>query len=449
MIGRPVRRREDLPLMRGAGRYVDDLDIPGLAHVVFVRSHHARARIAGVCAPSSAPGLLRVLTAADLVGRARPLPVIEPAAALVADLPHPILAADEVRYAGQPVAAVVAESRAQAVDAAEALEVEYEELDAVVDPRRAPETLMRWERMIGAVDGVLDGAAHRVCAEYRIPRLVAAPIEPRGVVAAYDEAADLLTVWASAQDPHRPLAQLAHALDRPADRLRVVVPDVGGAFGSKGVIAVEAVVVAVAAMELGRPVKWIEDRVENSVGAYQGRGVEASVELGLNASGRQLGKRSGVSSRRWTRDRAEWVLSPRPGPRDDVRPDPRRPARGQDRRDRAAVRRQRGRAGRRRHVREPVGGDGRLGAPAGGRSDRGAGVICRSRAARLPGRRVDARRRSVGWSGRPRGDVGRGRLGRVPVDAIQRVREALGVAGDERLAELGLGQTVLEVWDEA
>jgi carbon-monoxide dehydrogenase large subunit len=294
MIGEPLRRREDLPLVRGAGRYVDDLAPPGLAHVAFVRSDHARARIVDMRAPSSAPGLLRVFTAADLAGRTRPPPVIAPEGAEVADAPHPILAADEVRYAGQPVAAVVAESRAQAVDAAERVEVVYEPADAVVDPRDAPEALMRWERSAGDVEAALAAAAHRTQARYRIPRLVAAPIEPRGVVAAHDDARDLLTVWLSAQDPHRPLSQLAHALDRPPERIRVVVPDVGGAFGSKGALAVEAVTVALAAMELGRPLKWVEDRVENFLGAYQGRGVEASVELALDTGGRILAVRASI-----------------------------------------------------------------------------------------------------------------------------------------------------------
>ncbi|MBV8998218.1 MAG: xanthine dehydrogenase family protein molybdopterin-binding subunit, partial [Solirubrobacterales bacterium] len=294
MIGRPLRRREDLPLVRGRGRYVDDLDVPGMAHVVFVRSQDARARIAGVRVPSPAPGVLRVLTAADLAGRARSLPVIGVEDAEVADVPHPILASEEIRYAGQPVAAVVAESRAQAVDAAERLEVAYEPLDPVIDPGDAPETLLRWERTAGDVDGAFAQSTHRVLARYRLPRLVAAPIEPRGVIAAYDEADDLLTVWASVQDPHRPLSQLVHALERAPERTRVVVPDVGGAFGSKGVIAVEAVAVAVAAMELGRPLKWVEDRLENFLGAYQGRGVEATVELGLDAAGRMLAVRASI-----------------------------------------------------------------------------------------------------------------------------------------------------------
>ena len=288
MIGRPVRRREDLPLVRGQGCYVDDLDLPGVAHVVFVRSHHARARILDIRLPARAPGLLRVLTPADLAGRARPLPVIAPEGVRVEDLAHPILAAEEVRYAGQPVAAVVAESRAQAVDAAELVQVEYAALEAAVDPREAPETLLRWERTVGDIEAALHDAAHRVHARHSIPRLVAAPIEPRGVVAAYDERADLLTIWASAQDPHRPLSQLAHALERPAEKIHVIVPDVGGAFGSKGVIAVEAVAVAIGAIELGRPLKWIEDRMENFLGAHQGRGVEAEVELALDASGRIL-----------------------------------------------------------------------------------------------------------------------------------------------------------------
>jgi aerobic carbon-monoxide dehydrogenase large subunit len=294
VIGQPLRRREDLPLVRGQGRYVDDIDMPGLAHVVFVRSHDARARILDVRLPSFAPGLLSVLTAKDLRGRARPLPVAELEGADLADLPHPILAADEVRYAGQPVVAVVAETRAQAVDAAELVEVEYETLQAVVDPREATETLMRWERSAGDVDGLFAAAPCRVAAHYRIPRLVAAPIESRGVVVAYDRRSDVLTVWASAQDPHRPHQQLAHALERPADRLRVVVQDVGGAFGSKGTIAAEAVVVAVAAMDVRRPLKWVEDRVENFLGAYQGRGIEAEVELGLDRHGRILVLRASI-----------------------------------------------------------------------------------------------------------------------------------------------------------
>ncbi len=293
-LGEPVRRREDVRILQGQARYLDDLELPWMAHAAFVRSPHARADIISVTAPAQAPGLLGVLTAIDIAPRAQPFAVPPIEDALLSGASHPILADTEVRYAGQPVAAVIAESRAQAEDAAELVEVEYEPLDAVVDPRGAPEQLMRWRRVAGDVDGAFAGAAHVVRGRYALPRLVATPMETRGVIAAYDERDDLLTVWGSFQDPHRPRAQLAHALDREPDRIRVVVPDVGGAFGSKGVIAVEGVVAALAAIDLGRPVKWAEDRMENFVGAYQGRGVEAEIELALDARGRMLAVRADI-----------------------------------------------------------------------------------------------------------------------------------------------------------
>ncbi|HWV88333.1 MAG TPA: xanthine dehydrogenase family protein molybdopterin-binding subunit [Capillimicrobium sp.] len=295
LVGTPMARREDARILRGEARYLDDVVLPGMAHAAFVRSPHARAGIAAIRAPEpgAAEGLLGVWTAADLGERVRPFPVQAPAGAEVAgDAGHPVLAGAEARYAGQPVALVVAESRALAEDAAELVDVDYEPLDAAVAVRDAPEALVRWRRSAGDVDGAFAAAAHVARGSYRLPRLVAVPIECRGAVCAYDRGVDLLTVWCSAQDPHRPLAQLAHVLDRPDDRIRVVVPDVGGAFGSKGVIAAEAVAAAVAAMDLGRPVKWAEDRLENFLAAYQGRGMEADVELALDADGRMLAVRA-------------------------------------------------------------------------------------------------------------------------------------------------------------
>ena len=133
-----------------------------------------------------------------------------------------------------------------------------------------------------------------VAGSFRIPRVVAAPMEPRGLIAEYDAEADLLTILISAQDPHRPHAQLAEALGRPAESVRVVLPDVGGAFGSKGAIGPEIVAVAAAALRLGGPLKWAEDRYENFVGAYQGRGIEADVELAVSADGAFLGLRARI-----------------------------------------------------------------------------------------------------------------------------------------------------------
>jgi aerobic carbon-monoxide dehydrogenase large subunit len=294
LVGRPVRRREDERILRGRTRFLDDLDPPGVAHAAFVRSPLAHARITAIRAPEAADGLLAILTAAELEGRVRPLPVIGVEGAELAPEPHPVLAADEVRYAGQPVVAVVAESRVLAEDAGELVEVDYEPLDVVVDPRASDCALERWRRSSGDVEGAFAAADRVVRTSLALPRLVAVPMETRGALASYDAGADLLTMWCSAQDTHRPLAQLAHVLARPDDRIRMIVPDVGGSFGSKGALAPEAAAVAVAAMRLGRPVKWAEDRLENFLAAYQGRGVQADVELALSADGTMLGVRARI-----------------------------------------------------------------------------------------------------------------------------------------------------------
>jgi aerobic carbon-monoxide dehydrogenase large subunit len=278
LVGRPVRRREDERILRGRTRYVDDIVPDGLLHIAFVRSLHARARIVRIEAPFD------VITAADLAGRVRPVPLIVPPGVEVADAAHPILAAGEVRYVGQPVAAVVAPSRAEAEDAVEQVVVDYEPFEA------EPEELLRWHGVGGDVEAAFAAAAHVVRTRHVVPRAVAAPIEPRGCVAQAD--GDVLRVWLSAQDIHRPRAGLAHALDRPPELVRVTLADTGGAFGSKGPPAPEVVVAAVAAIDLERPVKWIETRSENFLAAYQGRGVAGDVELALDAGGRMLAVRA-------------------------------------------------------------------------------------------------------------------------------------------------------------
>ncbi len=292
MIGASVTRREDARVLRGETRYVDDIERDGLGHVAVVRSPHARASITAVRVPDCADGLIAVITANDLEGLVRPFPVMTPAGAEIADEPHPILAAGEVRYAGQAVALVIATSRALAEDAAELVEVDYEPADAVISPRDSETVLMRWEQHRGDVDAAFAGAAHVVSGRYALPRLAAVPMEARGAVAEHNVAGDTLTVWGSFQDPHRPREQLAHILDRDPERIRVVAPDVGGAFGSKGVIAPEIAAMAAATILLGRPLKWIEDRLENLVGCYQGRGTEGDLELALNGEGRMLALRA-------------------------------------------------------------------------------------------------------------------------------------------------------------
>jgi carbon-monoxide dehydrogenase large subunit len=281
LVGRPLQRREDERILRGRTRYLDDIALDGMLHIAFVRSLHARARIAAIRALG-----VTLITAADLAGRARPLPLLIPPGVEVADAAHPLLADGEVRYVGQPVAALVAGSRAEAEDAVEQVEVEYEPFDG------EPEELLRWRGSGGDVDGAFAAAAHVTRTRHVIPRAVAAPIEPRGCIAQAD--GDVLRIWASAQDPHRQVAGLAHALDRAPESIHVTIPDVGGAFGSKGPPAPEAVVTAIAALDLGRPVKWVETRTDNFLSAYQGRGVEGEVELALTEDGRMLGVRARV-----------------------------------------------------------------------------------------------------------------------------------------------------------
>lgn len=305
-IGRPVRRREDPRYLRGQSTFVDDLVLPGMAHMVVVRSPHAHARVRSIHTESArrAPGVLAVITAGDLAGTVQPHPPNAVEGARVASVPHPLLAGEKVRYVGEPVAVVLAENRAAALDAAERVQVDYDPLPALVDPQESlrstvllheslgENVLVRWARTHGDVEAAFASAGHVVKGRFRIPRLVAAPIETRGAVASYDPGTDVLTVWCSAQDPHRQLAQLSRILNRPDDRMRIVIPDVGGAFGSKGIAAPETAVAAWLATRVGRPVKWVEDRRENFLASYQGRGLDADVELALDGRGRMVGVRA-------------------------------------------------------------------------------------------------------------------------------------------------------------
>jgi carbon-monoxide dehydrogenase large subunit len=289
-VGQPIRRREDERILRGRSRFLDDIVLPEMAHMAFVRSPHAHARILGLRRPA---GVLAAITAEDLRGCAWPPRVDGMPGMELADAPHPVLADGEVRYVGQPVAAVVAETRALAEDAAERVEVDYEPLEAVVDPR-AGEVLLRFSRHVGDVAGAFGAAAHVTRADRVIPRLAAAPMEPRGAIV--DPHPQLLTVYSSSQSAHRPRAQLAQVLGRAEETIRVLVPDVGGGFGSKGTLPVETPLVALAALQLARPVKWAEDRLENFLSAPQGRGARGAIELALDGDGRVLALRARLLS---------------------------------------------------------------------------------------------------------------------------------------------------------
>jgi carbon-monoxide dehydrogenase large subunit len=305
-IGERLARVEDERFLKGEARYVGDMKLPDMLHAVFVRSVYAHGRLRGIDAEAAkeAPGVRAVLTGADLEPETDPFPVFGRDADLVPVL-HPVLARDRVRYVGEPVALVVANTAETAVDAAERVMVEVEELPALVEPRvaqRAPplhdeapdNVLLRLCLGSGDVDAAFADAHTIVRQTVRMPRLIAAPLEPRAVLASHDLESDLLTLWLSAQDQHRQLAGLSRVLRRPPEKLRVVVPDVGGAFGSKGVPQAETAAVALAAIRLGRAVKWTETRTENSLAVYQGRGSEVDAELALAEDGRMLGLRARV-----------------------------------------------------------------------------------------------------------------------------------------------------------
>lgn len=306
-VGQSIRRREDHRFLTGTATYVDDVLVPGAAHVAFVRSTQAHARIneIDVSSARNMPGVVRIFTAADLPNAFLPLPRVFPKTT-IEPIAHPVFAAGRVLYVGAVIAAVVAESRAAAEDAAEQISVDLEPLDVLVDPREArsgrvrlhdnvpDNTLIRYAHQSGDVATAFARATTVIQRTIRLPRVAITPMEPRGAVASYDVGTDMLTIWCSAQDPHRHRMHLSRTLQRPEDRIHVIVPDVGGGFGQKSYPQSEVTIAAFAAMALRRPVRWTEDRRENFLAAHHGRGLEADAELALDAHGKFLAVRANL-----------------------------------------------------------------------------------------------------------------------------------------------------------
>jgi len=292
--GARVKRVEDPRLLRGRGRYLDDIVLPRMVSLAFVRSPHAHAAIRRVD-PSAArrlDGVLAVLTAADLRQVARPLhPRLEgdgftPTA-------WPVLADDRACFCGEAVAAVVATSAQVAADARELVRVEYEPLPATVSidtALAADHVLFRRHHRRGDVEGAFAGAPLVLRETFEHGRCAPSPLEPRGVLVDWD--GETLTVWASTQTPSIMLAALAAALDLPETRVRVIAPDVGGGFGLKTHVFPEDVAVAAAARVLGRPVKWVEERRESLAAGSQARAQRMEVEVAAEADGVLRGLRA-------------------------------------------------------------------------------------------------------------------------------------------------------------
>ena len=308
-IGEQPKRREDQRFLTGCGAYLDDLAFDDLSHAVVLRSPHAHARIAAVetSAARASPGVLAVLTAAEVQSDGLQ-PLLPTATANpqtgepFAFAPQPVLAADKVRYVGEPVAVIVAETRDQALDAAELVAVDYQPLPAVttVDAARAPDAPEIFVEVAGnlcfdwqtgdraAVDQAFADAAHLVRLRLDNHRIVTNPMEPRGVVGRWDAEQSRYTVHVSAQSIHNTRDHAARALGVPPAAVRFVAPDVGGGFGAKNFIYPEHVLIPWAAKRVGRPVKWIASRSEVFLADHQARDHIAEAALALDGEGRFL-----------------------------------------------------------------------------------------------------------------------------------------------------------------
>ncbi|MGF6904055.1 xanthine dehydrogenase family protein molybdopterin-binding subunit [Paraburkholderia sp. GAS348] len=302
-IGKPVRRREDQRLMSGQGRFTDDHQFPGMTFAAFIRSPFAHARIRNIdtAAALAMPGVVGVLTHADIagkVGHIRPNWVVGDSKVP----PHPVLPAERVRYAGEAVAMVVAETRELAADAAELVNVEYDELPVVVDAEAAlqegapllhdnvPGNLIGIFRLKGGDYEEVVKAADRVVSIRLVnQRLIPSPLEPRALCASYDALDERLTFILPSQVPHMSRRWLAETLGWAEHRIRVVAPDIGGGFGCKMHFYVEEVLVAFAARNFGRPVSWTETRSENHLATTHGRDHVEYVDAAVTNAGKVLG----------------------------------------------------------------------------------------------------------------------------------------------------------------
>jgi carbon-monoxide dehydrogenase large subunit len=306
-FGAEVRRVEDPRLITGQGRYLDDLNIPGVLHAAFVRAAHAHARIVAIDCDAAwkLPGVVAVYAAADLGELAhKPMPHTVPVGNIKQPINYQPLAQHEICHVGVPIAVVIAESRSIAEDAAALVEIEYEVLEAVVDWRRAldpeaprvhlgtPDNLVAsLHGRFGAVEEIFANAPHVFAETFVTHRGGCHSMEGRGVVAMPDPMGEMLTVWTSTQMPHMVRRLIADHLGREERTVRVIAPDVGGGFGPKGVFYPEEVVLPLAALKLRRPVKWVEDRSEHFVSTAQQRDQEWTLEVAADEAGRLLGVR--------------------------------------------------------------------------------------------------------------------------------------------------------------
>jgi carbon-monoxide dehydrogenase large subunit len=315
LIGQPVTRREDPPLLTGRGRYVDDTEPDGTLHAFVVRSPLAHARLTGidVTEARAAPGVVAVYTAQDLAALGvGPLPGAEGLPPGGRSPDHPVLADRKVLWAGQPVVLVVAETKEQAADAAEYVVIDYDDLpvvttvlDAVAggapplheDPGSDLGTNVAFRKRLthGDAAQAFRDAAYTVSQRMTSQRIAPVAMEPRGVLA-YPGAGGRLEIQLTTQRPHGSRNWLAKILGIPVESMRVTAGDVGGGFGAKGPLYPDQVAAIAAARALGRPVKWIEERSESFTATCHGRDQVADLELAADSSGTITAMRGTVTA---------------------------------------------------------------------------------------------------------------------------------------------------------
>ena len=309
-IGRPLERLEDEALLRGEGRFIDDLDpVPRCAHAAVLRSQYAHAMVSriDVSAALELDGVLGVVTGEDVARMSRPFP-----AAVDSPIPAFAAAVERVRYVGEPVAVVVARDRYVAEDALELIEVDYEPLEPVLDPLAAAETpeLVASDRSFayGDPDGALAAAELVVRERFVFPRWSATPVECYGVVADWDAATGTLTAWTNFQGPFTLHSVAASALGLPGHKLRLITPpDSGGSYGIKSAVYPYVVLMGLASRKLGVPVRWIEDRLEHLAASSTATGRITDVEAGFSRDGELLALRYDV-----VEDVGAYVRAPEP-----------------------------------------------------------------------------------------------------------------------------------------
>ncbi|MBQ12030.1 MAG: carbon monoxide dehydrogenase [Planctomyces sp.] len=323
-VGQPLKRFEDRRLMTGGGSYLDDMTMPDMVHAIFVRSTHANANIRSidVAAARDMPGVVAVITGEEIAAAVDDIPHREVAEMEGVKIPgHPALARDKVCYVGQPVALIIAEDHYTAADALDLIQIDYEPLPVAEDPLQASRSdtfpihaelggnvVMRAHESRGDLDKTFAQADRIVWGRYSSPRLSAAPMETRAVLAQFLPGTDALTLWTSTQTPHRVKTYLGRLLKNAPANIRVIVPDVGGGFGQKVELWPEELALGQAAMVIQRPIKWVEERWENLL-AYHARGFSGEVEAAVKNDGTILGMRM-----RFVADMGAYFLIMSPGP---------------------------------------------------------------------------------------------------------------------------------------